>query len=107
RQDLMPGGGLMVAGAFGSCGVGAGRGQVGFMGAGADLAELIADPLGRPGGFDGVGVAQVQQPAVGHAADVGPVDGAEGGQGLVPGGALVGGGRGGLGSDGVGGVVVA
>ena len=49
----------------------------------------------------------MQQPAVGHAADVGPVDGAEGGQGLIPGGPLVRGGRGGFGSDGVGRVVVA
>ena len=76
-------------------------------GAGADLAELVADPLRGPGGFDGVGVAQVQQGAVGHAAHVGAVDGAEGGEGLVPGGAGVGGGRGGFGSDRLGGVVVA
>src|SRR6266567_455750 len=82
-------------------------GPLSFAGAGADLAELVPDPLRGPGGLDGVGVAQVQQPAVGHAADVGPVDGSEGGQGLVPGGALVGGGRGGFGSDGVGGVVIA
>jgi hypothetical protein len=88
----VPGGSLMVAGAFGSCGVrvGAGRGQAGFARADADLAELVSDPLRRPGGLDGVGVAQVQQPAVGHASEVGPVDGAEGGQGLIPGGPLVG-----------------
>ena len=49
----------------------------------------------------------MQQPAVGHAADVGPVGGAEGGQGLVPGGAEVRGGRDGFGADRVGGVAVA
>ena len=49
----------------------------------------------------------MQQLAVGHAADVGPVDGSEGGQGLIPGGPLIGSGCGGFGSDGVGGVVVA
>jgi hypothetical protein len=50
---------------------------------------------------------QVQEQPVGHAADVRPVDRAEGGEGLVPGGAQVGGGRDGFGADGVGGVVVA
>ena len=88
-------------------GGGADAGQAGVPGAGADLAELIADPLRGPGGFDGVGVAQVQQRAVGHAAHVGSVDGAEGGEGLVPGGAGVRGGRGGFGSDRLGGVVIA
>ena len=60
-----------------------------------------------PGGLDRVGVAQVQQPAVGHAAHVGPVGGAEGGEGLVPGRPQVRGGRDGLGADRVGGVAVA
>ena len=41
------------------------------------------------------------------AAGVGPVGGAEGGEGLLPGGPQVGGGRGGFGADGFGGVVVA
>ena len=49
----------------------------------------------------------MQQRAVGHAAHVGPVGGAEGGQGLVPGGAQVRGGRDGFGADRVGGVAVA
>ena len=49
----------------------------------------------------------MQQQPVGHAADVGPVDGAEGGQGLVPGGPQVRGGGSGFGADRVGGVVVA
>ena len=44
---------------------------------------------------------------VGHAAHVGAVDGAEGGQGLVPGRAQVRGGRDGFGADRVGGMVVA
>jgi len=57
------------------------------------LAELVPDPLRRPGGLDGIGVAQVKQPPIGHAADVGAVDRAEGGEGLVPGGAQVRGGR--------------
>ena len=82
-------------------------GQAGVAGGGADLAELVADVLRGPGGLDRVGVAQVQQPPVGHAADVGPVGGAEGGQGLVPGGAQVRGGRDGFGPDRVGGVAVA
>ena len=105
----MPGGRFVVAGPFGGRGLGAGpgRGQAGFAGAGADLAELVTDPLRRPGCFDGVGVAQVQQPAVRHAADVRPVDGTEGGQGLIPGRPPVRGGRGGLGPDRVGRVVVA
>jgi hypothetical protein len=38
------------------------------VGGGAGLAELVADVRGCPGGFDGVGVAQVQQLPVGHAA---------------------------------------
>ena len=46
----------------------------------------------------------MQQPAVGHAAHVRAVGRAEGGQGLVPGGARVGGGRDGFGADRVGGI---
>ena len=108
-QRLLLGGVVVLAAAVGGCGVGGGAdgGQAGVPGAGADLAELVADPLRCPGGFDGVGVAQVQQRPVGHAADVGSVDGAEGGEGLVPGGPDVRGGRGGFGSDRLGGVVVA
>ena len=98
---------LAAAGGGGGFGVGAQAGQAGVPGGGADLAELVADVLRCPGGFGGVSVAQVQQQPVGHAADVGPVDGAEGGEGLVPGGPHVGGGRGGFGADGFGGVVVA
>ena len=99
----------MLAAAGGGFGFGAGAdgGQAGVPGGGADLAELVADVLGCPGGFDRVGVAQVQQHPVGHAADVGPVGRAEGGEGLVPGGPQVRGGRGGFGADGLGGVVVA
>jgi hypothetical protein len=76
-------------------------------GGGADLAELIADTLRCPGGFDRVGVAQVQQPPVRHAAQVGSRDRAEGGEGLVLGGSRVGGGGGRFGADRAGGVVVA
>jgi hypothetical protein len=65
------------------------------------------DPLRRPGGFDGVAVAQVQQWAVWRAADIGAVDGAEGGEGLVPGGSLVGVARYRFGSDRLGGMAVA
>ena len=61
---------------------------------------------GAQRGFDGVGVAQVQQRPVGHAADVGAVDGAERRQGLVPGSPQVRVG-GGFGADRVGGVGVA
>src|ERR1035438_9320783 len=69
---LMPGGAVMVAAVAEGFGfrAGAGGGQAGVPGGGADLAELVTDPLRCPGGFDGVGVAQVQQPPVGHAADV-------------------------------------
>ena len=49
----------------------------------------------------------MQQHPVRHAAHVGAVGRAEGGQGLVPGGPHVRGGRGGFGADRVGGVVVA
>lgn len=59
-------------------------GQVGVPGGGAELAQLITHVPGRPGGLDRVGVAQVQQPAVGQAADVRAVGRAEGGQGLKP-----------------------
>ena len=85
RELLLPGGGVVVAAIADRCDLGAGAdpGQAGFGSAGADLAELIADLLRRPGGLDGVGVAQVQQRAVGHAADVGGVGGAEGVEGLV------------------------
>ena len=62
---------------------------------------------GCPLGFGGVGVADEPQAAVGHAADVGPVGRAEGEEGFVPGGALVGCVVGGFGADRVGGVVVA
>ena len=108
-QRLLPGGLVVVAALAGGGGFGGGAqgGQAGVAGGGADLAELVADALRGPGGLDGVGVAQVQQRPVGHAADVGAVGGAEGGEGLVPGGAQVRGGRGGLGADRVGGVVVA
>ena len=115
-QGLVAGGQLVlgcgvvvVAALFGGAGVGGGAqaGQAGVPGGGADLAELVADVGRGPGGLDGVGVAQVQQPAVGHAAHVGAVGGAEGGEGLVPGGACVGGGRGRFGADRVGRVVVA
>ena len=100
---------LVLAAALGGLGLGgsADGGQAGLAGTGADLAELVADVLRRPGGLDGVGVAQVQQPPVGHAAHVGAVGRAEGGEGLVPGRPQVGGGRDGFGSDRVGGVVVA
>ena len=70
------------------------------------LPQFLAGPLRRPAGFDGVGVAQVQQRPVGHAADVGPAGGAERRQGLVPGGPDVRVG-GGFGADRVGGVGVA
>ena len=109
-QLLLPAGLLVLAAALGGgsgFGGGADGGQAGLPGGGADLAELVADVLRRPGGLDGVGVAQVQQRPVGHAAHVGAVGGAEGGEGLVPGGAQVRGGGGGLGADRVGGVVVA
>ena len=108
-QGVLAGGLVVVAVSLGDLGVDAGpeAGQAGVPGAGADLAELIADPLRRPGCFDGVGVAQVQQRPVRHAAHVWPVDGAQGGEGLVPGGPQVRGGRGGFGSDGLGGVVIA
>ena len=109
REFLLPGGGVVLAAAAGGFGFRAGAqgGQVGVPGGGADLAQLVTDVPGCPGGFDRVGVAQVQQPAVGHAADVGPVGWAEGGEGLVPGGPDVRRGRGGFGPDRVGGVVVA
>src|SRR3974390_697273 len=73
-QLLLAAGFGVVAALLGGGGFGAGTepGQPGLPGGGADLAELIADPLGRPGRFDRVGVAQVQQPAVGHAAHAGP-----------------------------------
>jgi hypothetical protein len=55
-------------------------GQAGVPGGGADLAQLIPDVPRGPGGLDGIGVAQVPQPAVRHAAHVRAVSRAEGGQ---------------------------
>ena len=109
REFLLAGGGGVVAATLSSGGFGGGAqaDQAGLRCGGADLAELVADVLRRPGGLDGVGVAQVQQLPVGQATDVGSVSGAEGGQGLVPGRAEVRGGGDGLGSDRVGGVTVA
>ncbi len=108
-QDLLPGGRLVVAASGGRLGfcLGPDRGQAGFLRAEADLAELATDPLRRPGGFDGVGIAQVQQGPVWQAADIWAVDGAEGGEGLVPGGPLVGVARYGFGADRLGGMIVA
>ena len=108
--QLVPGRGVVVVAAVsGGAGLGGGAqaGQAGVPGGGADLAQLVPDVPGGPGGLDGVGVAQVQQPAVGHAAHVRAAGRAEGGQGLVPGGPDVGGGRGRFGADRVGGIVVA
>jgi hypothetical protein len=80
REFLMPGGGVVVAvlGCGSGFGADAQTGQSGLACGGADLAELVPDVLRSPGGLDRVGVAQVQQPAVGHAAHVGPVGRAEG-----------------------------
>ena len=108
--QLVPGRGVaVVAAVSGGAGLGGGAqaGQPGVPGGGADLTQLVADVPGGPGGLDGVGVAQVQQPAIRHAAHVRAVDRAEGGQGLVPGGPDVRGGRDGFGADRVGGIVVA
>jgi len=62
-QLLLAGGLLVVAALLGGSGLGAGAqaGQVRIPCGGANLAQLVADPLGCPGGFDRIGVAQVQQ----------------------------------------------
>jgi hypothetical protein len=107
--------GLLLAGCFGLAplaggagfGVGADGGQAGLGGAEPDLAQFLTSPLRCPGGFDGVGVPQVQQRPVRLAADVRPVDGTERRQRLVPGGPDVRGGADGFGPDRVGGVGVA
>jgi hypothetical protein len=98
---------LAVPAGGGGFGGGAEGGQAGVARGGAGLAELVAGPRGCPGGFEGVGGAQVQQPPVGHAADVGSVGRAEDGEGFVPGGPQVREAGGGFGADRVGGVVVA
>jgi len=109
REVLLAGSGVVLAATGGGIGFGveAHAGQVGVLCGGADLAELVADPLRGPGGLYRVGVAQVQQLAVGHAAHVGPVGGADGSEGFVPGRADVWGGRDRLGTDRIGGVVMA
>ena len=108
-EFLLPRGGVVFAAAAGGLGFGAGAegGQAGGPGGGADLAQLVTHVPGCPGGLDGVGVAQVQQPAVGHPAHVRPAGRADGGQGLVPGGPNVRRGRGRFGPDRLGGVSVA
>jgi hypothetical protein len=90
-QGLVPAGLLVVGVAASADGFGGGAegGQAGVPGSGAGLAEFVADPGWCPGGFGGVGAAQVEQSPVGHAVHVGSVGGAEGGEGLVPGGAQV------------------
>jgi hypothetical protein len=100
---------VVVAALFCGAGLGGGAqaGQAGVPGGGADLAQLVADVPGGPGGLEGVGVAQVQQPAVRHAADIGAAGRAEGGEGLVPGGARVGSGCDRLGADRIARVVIA
>jgi hypothetical protein len=54
-QLVLLGGAVVVAVAPGGLGLGGGAdaGQAGVPGSGADLTELITDPLGGPGGFDG------------------------------------------------------
>jgi hypothetical protein len=86
REFLLPGGGVVLAVAAGGVGfrAGAQAGQVGVPGGGADLAQLVTHVPGRPGGLDRVGVTQVQQPPVGHPADVRAVGRAEIGQSLKP-----------------------
>ena len=108
-QLLLTSGFLVLTPLLGRGGFDAGAepGQPGVPGGGADLAELITDPLGRPRCFDRVGVAQVQQHPVGHAPHVGPIGWAEGGEGLVPRGPQVRGGRDRFGADRLGRVVVA
>jgi hypothetical protein len=86
RQLLFAGGCNVVPVAPGGRGLGTGTqaAQPGLPCADAHLAQLIADPLRCPGGFDRVGVAQVQQRPVRHTSHVEPVDRAEGGQRLAP-----------------------
>src|SRR5262249_9075734 len=93
-QDLLPGGCVFVAASGGGlclC-VGPDGCQARFAAAEADLAEFVTNPLWRPRGVDGIGVAQVQQRAICQVADVRAVDWAEGG---AVGGARILGGRGG------------
>jgi hypothetical protein len=99
----------LIAELGGGAGVGGGAQarQAGVPGGSADLAQFIGDVPGSPGGLDRVGVAQVQQPAVGNAVDIGAIGRAEGRQGLVPGGARVGSGGDRFGADRVSRVVVA
>ena len=108
-QFLLLAGLFVLAAALGGLGLGGGAeaGQAGLAGTGTYLAELVADPSRCPSGLDGVGVPQVEERPVQEAAYVGAVGGTEGSQGLVPSCAQVRGGRDGLGSDRVGGVVVA
>ena len=99
--------GVAALGGGAGLGDGAQAGQAGVPGGGADLAQLVPDVPRGPGGLDRVGVAQVQQPAIRHAAHIRTVGRGEGGQGLVPGGPGIGGGRDRFGADRVGRVVVA
>jgi hypothetical protein len=75
---------VVVTALLGGGGLGAGAepDQARVPGGDADLAQLIPDPLRRPGRFDRVGVTQVPQHPVQHAPDIGPVGRAEGGEGL-------------------------
>ena len=64
RELPLPVGVLVVAAIAGRCGLGGGAdgGQAGVLGAGADLAELVADPPRHPGGLDGVGAGTGRGP---------------------------------------------
>ena len=102
REFLLASGGAGITALACGGGIGGGgaqAGQAGLVGGGADLADLVPDVLRGPGSLDRVGIAQVQQLPVGHAAHVRTIDRAEGGQGLVPDGRQVGGGRDGFRPD--------
>ena len=76
-EFLLPRGGVVLAAAVGGLGFGASAegGQVSVPGGGADLAELVTDVGGCPGGLDGVGITQVQQRPSGMPRTSGPSTG--------------------------------
>ena len=91
-QGLVPLGMVVVGDLAGGLGfgVGADSTQGGVEGTEPGPPQFLPGVAGCASGLGGVGVAEQPQAAIGHHPDVGAVGRAESGEGLMPGGPLVG-----------------